>query len=147
MATIKGRAVVWSVGALTYANGIVLGAGGDAFPQAVGVTRSSEKAEAKDNQGIIRTQVFSGFKKMLTLTVIPAAGSGGNTIANARTAADTLMPQPGALVIITDDSGTIIDASYNLLSAKQNRTVDGIATIELDLETGDEGVDITNLVN
>lgn len=146
MAAIKGRAVIWSVGAITFTAGITM-TNIDSLTQSVAVSRISEKAEVKDNQGVIRSQIFSAFKKTLSLTVVPAAASGGNTIANARTAGDNLMPQPGTLITIADDSGTITDASYNVISSRQNRTVDGVVTVDLELETGDEGVDITNLVS
>jgi len=146
MAAIKGRAVVWSVGAITYTAGIVVGTG-DAFTQSIAVTRTSEKAEVKDNQGIIRSQIFSAFKKTLTITVVPAGGSGANTLAIARATADVFLLQAGTLITVVDDSGTTIDASYNLISARENRTVDGAATIDLELEAGDEGVDVTNLVS
>lgn len=145
-AVIKGRAIVWSVGAITFSAGITM-TNGESLTQSVAVTRTSEKAEVKDNGGVIRAQVFSGFKKTLSLTAVPAAASGGNTITNARTTADNMMPAAGTLVTIVDDSGTIIDASYNVISARQNRTVDGVATIDMELETGDEGNDITTLVS
>lgn len=144
-AVIKGRAVIWSVGAITFTAGITM-TNIESLTQSAGVTRTSEKAEVKDNGGVIRAQIFSGFKKMLSLTVVPAAASGSNTIANAQGAGNTLMPAPGTTVTVADDSGAIIDASYNIISAKQSRTVDGVATIDLELETGDEGVDITTLV-
>jgi len=145
-AAIKGRAVIWSVGAITFTAGITM-TNIESLTQSASVTRSSEKAEVKDNGGTIRAQIFSGFKKMLSLTVVPAAATGANTIANARTCGDSLLPSPGTLVTIADDSGTVIDASYNVISAKQNRTVDGVATIDLELETGDEGNDITTLIS
>lgn len=146
MAAIKGRAIVWSVGAITFSAGIV-NANGESLTQALTATRTSDKAEVKDNQGVIRSQIFSGFKKTLAITAVPAAASAGNSIANARSMADSMMPQAGTLITVVDDSGTIVDASYNLISARQNRTVDGVATIDLELETGDESVDITNLVS
>lgn len=144
-AVIKGRAVIWSVGAIVFSAGVTM-TNGESFTQSVNVTRTSDKAEVKDNGGTIRSQIFSGFKKTLSLTAIPASTAGG-TIANARTLGDNMMPAPGTLVTLTDDSGTIIDASYNVISARQSRTVDGVATIEMELETGDEGVDITVLVS
>lgn len=145
MAAIKGRAVIWSVGAITFSAGITFSSG-ESLTQNVGVTRTSEKAEVKDNGGTLRSQIFSGFKKTLSLSVIPASTAAG-TIAQARAAGDVLMPQAGTLVTVVDDSGTIVDASYNVISAKQNRTVDGVATVDLELETGDESNDITTLVS
>lgn len=139
-ATIKGRAVKWSVGDIAFTAGI--SATGGFFTQSTNVQRVSEKSDIKDNGGTIRAQVFHGFKKTLSLTVIPASTSGANTVANAVTNADALLPAPGTLITITDDSGTIIDDNYNLISAREGRTVDGVATIDLELEAGDEGVEL-----
>jgi len=147
MAAIKGVGVIWSVGAITYAGGIVLAAGEAAMAQSVAFSRTSEKAEVKDNQGIIRGQIFSGFKKTATITVVPASTTATPSIAEAQSAGNTLMPQAGTSVTLTDDSGAILDATYNIISVRQNRTVDGVATIDLELETGDEGNDITTLVS
>lgn len=145
MAAIKGKAVIWSVGAITYSAGIVVG-NGALFTQSVAFSRTSDKAEVKDNQGVIKAVVFSGFKKVLSITVVPAGG-GTNTIASAQATGDVTTLQAGTLITVADDSGTLIDASYNLISARQNRTVDGVTTIDLELEGSDEGADITTLVS
>lgn len=145
MAAIKGKAVIWSVGAITYSAGIVVG-NGSLFTQSVGFTRTSDKAEVKDNQGIIKSVIFSAFKKVLAITVVPAGGA-TNTIASAQATGDIATLQAGTLITVADDSGTLIDGSYNLISAKQNRTVDGVATIDLELEGSDEAQDITTLVS
>ena len=139
MATIKGKGVVWSTGGITYSAGIT----GADFPQSVNVTRGSDKVEVKDNGGSIRAVVFSGFKKTTSITCIPQAAS----IAGAQTSADGHMPQAGTLVTVVDDAGTTIDGNYNVISAKQSRTVDGVATIDLELEGSDEGIDITTNVS
>jgi hypothetical protein len=139
MATIKGKGVVWSTGGITYSAGIT----GSDFPQSVSVNRASDKAEVKDNQGVIRAVIFSGFKKTVSITCIPQAAD----ISGAQTSLDGHMPQAGTLVTVVDDSGTIIDGSYNVISAKQSRTVDGVAIIDLELEGSDEGVDITTPVS
>lgn len=152
MATISGRGVVWSVGAITYAGGITVAAGEDPLTQSIEVSRQSEKAEIKDNGGSIRAQVFHGFRKVVRATIIPASTATTPTIAEARSLADTLTMPPGTKLTLTDDSGTIIDASnlnsYNVLSAVQRRTVDGVAVIDVEMENGDEsGIDITATVS
>lgn len=141
METIKGRAVVWSVGSLVFTAGIDSSTAAGFF-QSARVSRQSEKTSIKDAGGVIRAQVFHGFTKTLSLTVIPASLSGTNTVANARASMDSHMPAPGTLVSITDDSGTIIDDNYNVVSAVQSRTVAGEASVDLELEAGDEGVEI-----
>lgn len=144
--TQKGRAVMWSVGALVFTAGIVSSASGS-FVQSARVSRQSEKTNIKDNGGTIRTQVFHGFTKSLSMTVVPSAVSGTNTVVNAQSSGDSHLPAPGTLITITDDSGTIIDDNYNLISATQNRTVDGVVTIDLELEAGDEGVEIATAIS
>ena len=146
MATVKGRGVVWSVGAVVFTAGIVSGTNPN-FTQSVGYGRNSDKFEVKDNQGVIRAQIFSGFKKNLSLSVIPCALSGTNTIANAVSSLDAHVIQPGTKVTLTDDLGALLDDSYNVISSKQNRTVDGVVTVDLELEASDESVDLTTTVS
>lgn len=140
-AVLKGRAVKWSVGTIACTAGIV-SASSAHFTQSVTTNRTSEKANIKDTGGVVQAQVFHGFMKTLSLTVVPCALSGTNTIANAVSSSDAWMPAPGTLITITDDSGTIIDDNYNVISAREGRTVDGVATVDLELEAGDEGVEL-----
>lgn len=129
--------MVWSVGAIAFTAGIISGTNSN-LTQSARVARTSDKAEVKDAGGVIQAVIFHGFKKTLSLTVVP----NGTTIANARSSGDAYMPSPGTTISITDDSGTIIDDNYNCISATQNRTVDGVMTIDLELEAGDEGVEL-----
>lgn len=151
-AVIKGVGVVWSVGDIQYTGGIVSGNPNTAGAvQSLRVSRTSEKAIIKDNGGIARAAVFSGFMQTLSLTIVPR----GSSIANAQTAADNHMIDAaagsgtsivGRAVTLVDANGTIVDGAYNCISATQNRSVDGVATIDIELEKGDEGNDITTLV-
>jgi hypothetical protein len=52
----------------------------------------------------------------------------------------------GALVTIVDAGGTLVDGNWCCMSATQNRTVDGVATIDIELEASDEGVDLATSV-
>lgn len=144
-ATLKGRGIVWSVGSITMTAGIVSTASAD-FVQSARSARTSEKAEIKDDAGTIRAVVFHGFKKSLSLTVVPCSLSGTNTVVNAQASADAHTLVPGTTITVVDGAGTIIDGNYNLISATQNRSVDGPATVDLELENGDEGVDLTAAV-
>lgn len=146
MATIKGRAIVWSSGGITFTAGIVSSTNPD-LVQSVRMNRASDKSEIKDDGGVIKTVVFSAFKKALSITVVPCALSGTNTIANAQSSADAHLPKPGTTVTVVDGAGTIIDDSYNVINATQNRSVDGPATADLELEQGDESIDLTTAVS
>lgn len=123
--------------------GIVSGSNPE-FVQSARFARTSEKTEVKDDGGTIRAQIFHGFKKTLSLTVIPADAAAA--ISGARTSMDAHMPAIGTTITVVDAAGTLIDASYNLVSATQNRSVDGVATVDLELEQGDESVDLTTAV-
>src|SRR5678816_3298083 len=111
---IKGTGVKWSVGALTLSAGIVSAATTNHFTQSANIQRTSEKANIKDIGGTVRAQIFHGFMKTLSLTVVPC----GTTVANAITSGDAWLPAPGTLVTVTDDSGTVADDNYNVISAK-----------------------------
>jgi hypothetical protein len=145
-ATVKGRGIIWSTGAIVGTAGIVSSTSGS-FMQSVSIERTSERTHVKDNGGTIRSSIFHGAMKNLRLTVIPCAISGTNTIANAQSSGDGHTIAAGTKVSFTDDSGTIIDDDYNVLSATQNRTVDGVATVDLVLEASDEGIDLETTVS
>jgi hypothetical protein len=142
-AVIKGSGVVWSTGGITFTAGIVSSTNAS-LPQSASFQRTSEKTEIKDNGGIIRTQVFHGFKKSISITVVPSHAS---TVSGARSSMDAHCLTPGTTITVVDDSGTLLDASYNLISSRQNRSVDGVATVDLELEQGDESNDLTTAVS
>lgn len=139
-AVIKGKGMVWSVGAAVFTAGIV-SSSNEAAQQSQRLARTSEKAELKDISGEIIGQVFHGFRRNLSLTVIPYHDS---TQAGAYASIEAWGLKPGTLVTITNaaaDFAAVAD-NYNVLSATQNRTVDGIATVDLELEAGDETAEI-----
>lgn len=145
-ATIKGRGVIWSTGAVVGTAGIVSSSSGS-LVQSVSIERTSEVTHVKDNGGTVRASIFHGGMKNLRLTVIPCAVSGTNTLANAQSSGDGHTIAAGTKVSLTDDSGTVIDDDYNVLSATQNRTVDGVATVDLVLEASDEGIDLETTIS
>lgn len=146
MAAIKGRGVVWSTGDITFA-GAIVSATAAALPQSLRLARTAESTKIKDNQGPVRAIVYHGLMATLSITVVICAPSGTNTIAAAKTAGDQLTIAGGGTVTITDDAGTVVDGPYNVLSATQNRSVDGAATVDLEMEKGDEGIDTTTLIS
>lgn len=143
-AVLKGRAVKWSVGSVTFTAGIV-SATNPSFIQSTTLNRTSEKTNIKDTGGVVTSQVFHGFMKQLSVTAIPCSLSGTNTVANADLSADAWLPSPSTLVTITE-TGSVgtqaIEDNYNVISAREGRTVDGVLTIDLELEAGDEGVEL-----
>jgi len=143
-AVLRGRAVVFSIGGVTMTAGIINASSPD-FPQSLRFQRNSEKKEVMDTGGTIRTQIFHTFKKTLSLTVVPA-DIGPNQSA-AFDSMDNHCITPGTKVTVVDASGAVIDGSYNLTSMTQNRSVDGVATVDLEMEQGDEGVDLTLAVS
>jgi hypothetical protein len=116
--------------------------------QSASIERTSEVARIKDTGGTIKTLVFSGGMKTLRISVVPS----GTTTADGQKSADAHVPAAGTTITVADASSavsgsdTVMDASYNCLSATQNRTVDGVVTIDLVLEASDEGQTITNTV-
>jgi hypothetical protein len=143
-ATLKGRAVFWSVGAITFTAGIVSSTDPH-MTQSSRLARSSERATLKDDGGVIRSMIYHGKTRTVSLTVVPYAAT--PSLANAKTSADPFLIEPGTTITVVDDSGAIMDGSYNLASATESRTVDGVRAIDLELEKGDEGVDTTTLVS
>ena len=136
--TIKGKGVIWSVGSIEFTGGIVSVPGTGHFTQSASVELTSEVARIKDTGGTVKTVVFSGAMKTLRISIVPV----GTAVADAIAKGNAFMPSAGTKVDVTDDAGAIIDDSYNCLSATQNRTVDGVSTIDLVLEAGDEGVEL-----
>lgn len=135
-AVIKGTGVVWSVGNIEFTAGITATSGTDYFTQSATFERSGDVARIKDSGGVIKTMVFSGMVKSMRITVVPAGSSIANAIASGR----EFIPQTGTTITLTDSNGGLASTStsWNCVSATQNRTVDGVMTIDLTLENGDE---------
>ena len=138
-ATIKGLGVVWSVGSQTYTGGIVSHATtAQSTPQSITLNRTSDKSMVKGLDGEVLGVIFSGFMKTASLSLVPSA----STVAAAKTALDTYCPAPGVSVTMVDSIAGLLDDNWNVTSATQNRTVDGVATVDLELEAGDETTEL-----
>ena len=139
-ATIKGLGVVFGVGSQTYTGGIVSDATtAQSTPQSIRLSRTADEVKVKTIDGQVIGAIFSGFMKTVSLTVIPSAA----TVAGAGNAAADFAPAPGTSVTIVDsllDGTTAAGISDNwlVMSATTNRTVDGVATIDLELEASEE---------
>jgi hypothetical protein len=140
-AIVKGRGVMWSIGGVTFTAGIVSGTN-TSLPQSVSFKRMSEKTEVLNINGSAVSEIFHGFKKTSSMTIVPS----GTSIALASTSMDAYHLAAGMKITVADAVGTILDGNYILLSATQNRTIDGVATIDIELENGDEGVDYSTTV-
>lgn len=140
-ATIKGTAVVWGVGGVTFTAGIT----STSMVQSLTFERASELAEIKDTTGEIKTMIFHGGIKKLNVTVVPT----GSSIANAVTAKEAYLPAPGTLITVADASQNapegenLIEQNWIAVSATENRTVDGVVTIDLELENYDTDISAT----
>jgi len=149
MAIQRGLGVVYSIGSIVFTAGIANSSGTLSNIQSLNVSREAEMTELKKN-GKVVSQVFHGFAKRLSMTIIPCAAS----IAAAKASAEAHMTDAenaavsivGARLTITDDLGSIIDDTYNVISATENRTVDGVVTIDLECEASDESQDITTKI-
>jgi len=129
-ADIKGTAVVWSMGGVTFTAGIV-SASNPSMPQSLRYARTSENTKIKDNGGDIKTIVYHGGLKTVSITVVPSS----TTIAAAVTSKEAHIIAPGTKVTIADASGaTGIEANWIVVSCTENRTVDGNVTVDIELE-------------
>jgi hypothetical protein len=137
-ADIKGTAVVWGMGGITFTAGITAAS----MPQSLSYQRGSELAEIKDTHGAIKTMVFHGGMKTVSISVVPS----GANIAAAVTAKESYIPLPGTKVTIADASQdnppgeNQIEQNWIVVSATEGRTVDGVVTIDLELENADTDI-------
>ena len=138
-AKIKGRGVMWSVGDVTFTGGIAR----TCMNQSIDFSQAWERRAIQDNGGTTRAVVFFNGLKQLRITTFPYDTS----VTLGKTAVTDFTPQPGAIVTITDADGTVLDGTYHVVSASQRRTVTDAVQVDLELETSDEGADITTLIS
>lgn len=138
----RGLAIVWGAQGVTFTAGIVSGTNG-AKTQSLRVVRSSDKAEVMNDQGEVVGQVYFNGKKTLSISVIPSHAS---AISSAQSSLDAHLIAPGTKVTVADDQGTTVDGDYNLISATANRTNNGVAVVDVELEKYDAN-DVTTSVS
>lgn len=142
-ATIRGIGVVWSVGGVTFAGAgsAILSSTDPSLPQSLRYNRSATVQKIKSTNGDIVSAIFSGFKKSISLNVIPS----GTSLADALTSKEAHIVDPGTKVTLADASGTTqIEQNWIVVSAKENRTVDGVISIDMDLVNAES--DISTLI-
>jgi len=134
---VKGLGVRWGVNGIAYTGGIV-SATTAAKIQSMNTDRTSEKKDITNESGETVGQVFYNAKRSVTITVVPVGSSTvGSGLGEAGTSADAHMPAPGTKLDVTDSKGTIIDDSYNILSAKMRLSNTDVAMIDIELESFD----------
>ena len=135
----KGKAVVWSVGSNTITGGI-LSATTTSLPQSLSVSRTGDSKRVMDNDGTIRAVIYHSFMKRGSMSVVPDASA----TTSVGTALDGWLPTIGSGITVVDGTygSTVLGDSYNITSATHNRTVDGVGTVDVEFEAGDEGVEL-----
>jgi hypothetical protein len=102
MATFKGKAVFWGAGALTFSG---FASGATFETQSFNFTKTADEKLIRDYDGDVVGTVHYNPMREISFEVIPSAGS----IAAAKTAADALMPDIGAVIELTDADSTESD--------------------------------------
>ena len=146
MATIKGIGVVYGVAGLVFTGWHASDPTGKY--QSITLTRDGNETMLNDESDDPAAVVFSGFKKTLSLNVVPA----GASISVANDNLTKFVPSPGTVVTCADSggSGTVYESTnsgkYLVRSARVSRSNTGLATIDLELFTT-EANDITASVS
>lgn len=141
-ATLKGLAVVWGAQGITFTAGIVSATNG-AQTQSLRVVRDSGKAYIKNDQGETVGRVDFDGKKTLSISVVPSHAS---SLSSAQTSMDAYLIAPGTKITVVDAQGAVVDGDYLLNSATGNRTNEGTAVVDLEMEKFDAN-DITTTVS
>lgn len=114
---IRGRAVRWSTGGITFTAGIV-SASNPGLAQRWGVKFQAAVTKIKDENGSTVTKVFSDPERQFSIDVIPVAPTGTNTAAGANTSVDAYGLFPGTVITAADANGTLVDAAANAWDPK-----------------------------
>ena len=132
--TIKGAGVFWGIGTSFVAAGTGIGTtGGTNNPQSVKFSVEAEKRIKVDNsQGETIAEAFANQMQKMTIDVIPT----GTTIAIAK--AQSILPEPGAVVTITDtddpEAAALNSGKYIFISGTKNRSNGDVVKMTFELE-------------
>lgn len=122
---IKGLGVVWSTDALAVSGTGVFATG---KIQSIRYNFGGDVAEIKGDNGEVKAVVFSNDIENITIEVVPT----GSSVANANSS--FVLPARGADVAITDSAdGEINSTTFMFIDGDKNRTVDGAATLTMNL--------------
>lgn len=132
-ATLKGKAIIFAVDGITYSAGITVAGTENVFHQSFDFERSADMSYVKDSAGEDVTSIAANKKKTGTIRAI----AGGTAIADARSLADKLLLASNTTVTIVDTETTTTDGSYNAIRSRMNRTNEGAAVFEFEIENRD----------
>lgn len=128
--TVKGVGVFWGIGSSFAMAGT--GISGTHRPQSVDFDADSERVDIADYKGETVGAVFFNQKQTLRVEVIPTAA----TIAAAKTG--SILPEPGALVTITDTADTEVSGTnsgkYIFVRGSKRRSNKDVVRLTFELE-------------
>lgn len=137
MADLKGKAVLFGTGTLTYSLGITVAGTELPLNQSQTFEQPAEASRIKGDDGEVRTIAITNKRKRYALTIIPA----GTAVADAKALLDRLLLAAGTAVTLADPDSTVTDATHSgkyyvdpEAGGRMTRTPDGAAVIELTLE-------------
>jgi L-asparaginase/Glu-tRNA(Gln) amidotransferase subunit D len=134
--TIKGVGVFWGIGSSFAMAGTGIPTTGTPTlrPQSIDFGVEAERVDIADYKGETVGSVFFNQKQTLSIEVIPTAG----TIANAKGA--SILPEPGALVTITDTVDTELSEAasqsgkYIFIRGSKRRSNKDVVRLTFELE-------------
>jgi hypothetical protein len=130
MADIKGKAIIWACGGLSFTAGIVpSGTEVPAIQRARAQQEIEGKAIIKSSAGLVASVVVPDIHKTQSYTVIPTA----DTLAAVRTLMDKFYITPGTKITVADTDGNW-EGNYMLVSCSQERSVDAAVAVDIELE-------------
>ena len=138
MATFKGKAVFWGAGNIGFAD---FASGATFEAQSFNFTKTADEKLIRDYDGDVVSCIYFNPLREISFEVIPSAG----TIAAAKTAADSLMPDIGAVIELTDNDSAETDEAqasagagkYIVRSASLTRSNESEARISITAFIGD----------
>lgn len=136
MPDLKGKALVFSIGTITYSLGITVGANEVSLNQSNEYEMVAEAARVKGTNGEVMSVAISNKMKRFRVTTIPA----GVAVSDAKALMDSLLLAPGVAVTFADPDSAVTDATHTgkfFVDPEQGgrltRSVDGAAQCELTL--------------
>lgn len=129
--TLKGKGLIANVNGIALTAGIVSATHTAAF-QSAQFDRTADSFYVLGSDGETIAAAYHNAKNVLRVTVVPYAA----TLADGRTATDAWLGlTPGLLLTVTDADGTVLDDNYNLVSTSHGRSNNGVATVDVVMES------------
>lgn len=119
---------------------VIASSANPSLPQSIRYNREAQNTKIKSVGGDVVTSVYHGFKKTVSITVVPSA----TTIANAVASKEAHLVAPGSKLTMADASGaTQLEQNWIVLSSQENRTIDGAVTVDLELMNAETDLSAT----